>query len=83
MDFVLGLPESERFIAIWVVVDRLSLVKKFIPYRDDTDGMKLGELFIQELFRLHGIPDTIVLDRGPHFGSEFWRHVCNMIGIER
>ena len=82
MDFVVGLPESEGYNAIWVVVDRLSKMKHLVPCRDDTDGKKLGEMFIREVFKLHGLPDSIVSDRGPQFASEFWRHVCERLGIE-
>jgi hypothetical protein len=72
MDFVVGLPECKEYNVIWVVLDRLGKMKHSVPYRDDTDGKKLGEMFIREVFKLHGLPDTIVLDRGPQFVSEFW-----------
>jgi transposase InsO family protein len=45
--------------------------------------MILGEMFIWEVFKLHGLPDTIVSDRGPQFASEFWKHVCERLGIEQ
>jgi transposase InsO family protein len=83
MDFVVGLPESKGYNAIWVVVDRLSKMRHLVPCRNDTDGRKSGEMFIREVFKLHGLPDTIVSDRGPQFASEFWRHVCERFGIER
>jgi transposase InsO family protein len=46
------------------------------------DSMKLGELFIREVFKLHGLPDTMESDRGQLLVSEFWRHVCERLGIE-
>jgi hypothetical protein len=76
MDFIVGLPESEGFHAIWVVVDRLIKMRHLVPCTDTVDGKKLGEIFIKEGFRLHGLPETIVSDRGPQFESEFWRHIC-------
>jgi transposase InsO family protein len=83
MDFVVGLPESDGYNAVWVVVDRLSNMKHLVPCRDNTDGKKLGEMFIMEVFKLHGLPDSMVSDRGPQFASEFWRHVCKRLGIVR
>jgi transposase InsO family protein len=58
-------------------------MKHLVPCRDDTDGKKLGEIIIQEVFKLHGLPDTIVSDRGPQFASEFWKHLCERLGIKR
>jgi transposase InsO family protein len=83
MDFVVGLPESEGFNAIWVVVDRLTKMRHLVPCTDTVDGKKLGEMYVKEVFRLHGLPETIVSDRGPQFASEFWRHICDRLGIER
>jgi transposase InsO family protein len=77
MDFVVGLLESEGSNAIWVVVRHL------VPCTDTVDGKRLGEMYVKEVFRLHGLPKTIVLDRGPQFASEFWRHICKRLGIER
>jgi hypothetical protein len=76
MDFIVGLPESEGYNAIWMEVDRLSKIRHLVPCQDDTDGRKLGQMFIQEVFKLHGLPDTIVLDREHQFISEFWNDVC-------
>ena len=39
-------------------------------------------MYVKEVFRLHGLPETIVSDRGPQFASEFWKHVCKRLGIE-
>jgi hypothetical protein len=83
MDFVVGLPESEGFNAIWVVVDRLTKMRHLVPCTDTVDGKKLGEMYVKEIFRLHGLPETIVSDRGPQFASEFWRHICERLGVER
>ena len=58
MDFVVGLLESEGYNAIWVVVDRLSKMKHLVPCWDDTDGKKLGEMFIREVFKLRGATRT-------------------------
>jgi hypothetical protein len=82
MDFVVELPDSDGYNAIWVVVNRVSKMKHLVPSRDDTDGKKLGEMFIWEVFKPHGLPDTIKSDRGQQFTSEFCRHVCERLVIE-
>jgi hypothetical protein len=77
MDFVVGLPESERVDAVWVVVDRLAKMRHFVPCHTTIDGVGLAKLFLREVVRLHGLPKTIVSDRGPQFASTFWGQICN------
>ncbi|CAJ0951492.1 unnamed protein product [Ranitomeya imitator] len=42
----------------------------------------LAALFIKHIYRLHGMPDKIVSDRGPQFASRFWRELCHLLSIE-
>jgi transposase InsO family protein len=83
MDFVTGLPWSQGCDAIWVVVDRLTKERHLIPCRTNVDAAGLADLFIQHVFRLHGLPLTIISDRGPQFASDFWERICVRLGIER
>ncbi|KAL9374753.1 hypothetical protein Peur_031632 [Populus x canadensis] len=73
MDFVTGLPRSqEGYDSIWVIVDRLTKSAHFLPVKITYGYAKLAELFISEIVRLHGVPISIVSDRGPQFTSRFW-----------
>jgi len=83
MDFVGGLRECEGFYAIWVVVDRLSKMRHFVPCHTTIDVLGLAELFLREVIHLHGLLLTIVSDRGPQFASVFWQQVCSRLGIDR
>jgi transposase InsO family protein len=85
MDFVTGLPESgkEKYDAIWVVVDRLTKDRHFVPCHTTVDAESLANLYIQHIFRHHGLPRTIVSDRGPQFAADFWGHLCSRLGIDR
>jgi hypothetical protein len=69
MDFVVGMPECEGFDAVWVVVNRLSKMHHLIPYYTIIDAVGLANRFLREVVYLHGLPKTIVSDRGPQFGS--------------
>ena len=40
-------------------------------------------MFVQHVFRLHGLPDSIVSDRGPQFTSVFWKRLYDRLGIDR
>ena len=78
IDFVVGLPEGKEFDAIWVVVDPLSKMRLFIPCHSSIDALGLTEVV-----HCHGLPLTIVSDRGPQFASLFWQQVCSQLGIDQ
>jgi hypothetical protein len=66
MDFITGLPTSQRgHDSIWVIVDGLTKVAHFIPVKTADHGNRLAELYISRIVSLHGVPKTIVSDRGP------------------
>jgi hypothetical protein len=83
MDFVTGLPECEGYDAIWVVVDRLSKMRHFVPCKTTVDARGLVEMFLKEVVRLHGLPRTIISDRGPQFAGVFWTRLCERLGMDR
>jgi hypothetical protein len=82
MDFVVGLPHSQReHDAIWVIVDRLTKVAHFIPVRENYRVPKLVDLYIEHILRLHGVPRSIVSDRGSQFTTQFWRSLHGSLGM--
>lgn len=82
MDFKTNLPKARGqnggYDAIMIVIDRLSKQAHFVPVHMAMDAKKLAEVFIREVWRLHGTPETIVCDRDRRFLSAFWRefHRC-------
>ena len=73
MDFVVGLPViGRKHDSVWVVVDRLTKSADFLLVRIDYSLDKLTELYIREIFRLHGIPISIISDKDLSFTSRFW-----------
>ena len=70
MDFVGPLPMTARQVdAILVVVDRLSKMAHVLPCRSDMTGPEVAELFVNRVWALHGLPVSVVTDRGPTFPS--------------
>ena len=74
MDFVVGLQKTlGKFDSIWVIVDRLTKSAHFILVKVTYNAEKLAKLYISEIVRLHGVPLSIISDRGTQFTSKFWR----------
>ena len=81
MDFVVGLPKTlGKFDSIWVIVDRLTKSTYFIPVKVTYNAEKLAKLYISEIVRLHGVPLSIISDRGTQFTSTFWRTLHTELG---
>jgi len=83
MDFVVGLPKTlGKFDSIWVVVDRLTKSAHFIPVRIDYNAEQLAKVYVKEIVRLHGVPLSIISDRGTQFTSKFWRKLHDELGTQ-
>ena len=81
MDFVVGLPTTlGGYDSIWVVVDRLTKSAHFISVRVKYTAEKLAELYICQIVRLHGVPISIISDRGSLFSSLFWKAFQHGLG---
>jgi len=73
MDFVEGLPPSGSANALLVVVDKLSKFAHFIPLRHPFTAATVACLFMDHIYRLHGMLLAIISDRDRIFTSAFWK----------
>ena len=65
MDFMISLPPSRcHHDSIWVVVDRLTKSTQLLPVHTSYTAEDYARLYIRELVRLHGVPLSIISDRG-------------------
>jgi len=72
MEFITGLPKSKKNNdSIMVVVDKLSKSAHFIPVQSTYRAAQIENVFMQNIFKLHGMPKTIISDRDVKFTSVF------------
>ena len=82
MDFVVGLPKSQRMNVVVVVVDRLTKYVHFMGLSHPYSTTKVAALFTQHVLKLHGIPNSIVPDRNPIFTTKFWAEFFKLQGVQ-
>jgi hypothetical protein len=81
MDFITGLPCTlHGYNSIWVIVDRLTKSAHFFPMKNDYTVERYAEIYLTKVVCLHGVPKTIVSDRGPQFTAHFWESLHDAIG---
>jgi hypothetical protein len=83
MDFIVGLPRTAKgYDSIWVIIDRLTKIAHFLPVKTYYPVLTYAELYIARILSLHGVPKTIVSDRGPQFVSKFWEELHKSLGTK-
>jgi hypothetical protein len=81
MDFIVGLPRTSRgYNSIWVIMDRLTKSVHFIPVAMTYRVGQYAELYISHIVRYHGIPKTIISDRGSIFIAHFLEQLHECLG---
>lgn len=81
MEFIEGFPKSLGKTVIWVVVDRLTKYAHFIALSHPYSASDITKLFMENIFKLHGMPEDIVSDRDHVFTSKLWQELFLMQGV--
>ena len=82
VDFITKLSVVAGKDAILVVCDQLSKMTHFVATTEGTSAEGLARLFRDNVWKLHGLPESVVLDRRPQFVVELTRELNRMLGIE-
>jgi transposase InsO family protein len=83
MDFIVGLPLTPRkHDSIWVIVDRLTKTAHFIPVLTTYSVERYTEIYVDLIVHLHGVPKTILSNRGTQVVARFWAQVRESLGTK-
>jgi hypothetical protein len=76
LDFITGFPKTQKQNDfIMVVIDKINKSAHFIPIKSTIKAINIAEIFMKEIFRLHGIPKMVISDRDVKFTSAFWKEL--------
>ena len=75
IDFVGELPESEGFNAILVVTDRFTKVQHYIPAEATWTAEDVAASYINDIWKLYGLPRHITSNCGQQFASKFLKEL--------
>jgi hypothetical protein len=78
LDFIEGLPKSNGFDTILVVVDKFTKYAHFIPLSHPFAALQVAQAYMDHIYKLHGLPDSLVFDRDRIFTSAIWRELFKL-----
>lgn len=82
MDFIEGLLPSSGNHCIMIVIDRLSKNVHFLALSHPYTAIEVAQAYLDNIFKLHGLPKHIVSDRDPTFLSEVWKELFRVHGVD-
>ena len=82
VDFIMKLLLVAKKDVVLVVCNRLSKIIHFVATTKEITVEKLTRLFRDNIWKLYGLPESVVLDRGPQFATELTKKLNYMFGIE-
>ena len=82
VDFIMKLPLVTGKDVILVVCDRLSKMACFVAMIEEIIAERLARLFQDNVWKLHGLLESIISNRGPQFAAELMKELNKMLGIK-
>jgi transposase InsO family protein len=69
--------------AVLTFVDRLTKMVHLVPCTSNIDAVETANLFVKHIYKQHGMPSSILTDRGTQFTSKFFVQCCNLLGVKQ
>lgn len=83
MDFIEGLPKSEGKEVILVVIDRLRKYAHLLALSHPFTAIKVAQMYMSHVYKLHGFPKSIVFDRDKIFIGQLWSELMKAHGVQQ
>ena len=80
-DFIMKLPLAQGYDSILVVCNRMTKMAHFVPTTERTSAEGVARLFWDNVWKLHGLPESIIIDRRVQFVAEMIKELNCMLGI--
>lgn len=78
LDFIEGLPKSNKFDTILVIVDKFSKYGHFVPLKHPFTAQTVAQAFLDNVYYRHGLPQVLISDRDKIFISSFWQNLFKL-----
>jgi len=82
VDFIVELPQSAGHDSIMVVIDSVTKRAHFVSTVTTISATRAAHLFLNHVWKHHGLPRNVVSDRGPQFIAEFTRELYRLLRIK-
>jgi len=81
-DFITKLPLAQGYNSILVVYDRITKMAHFVPTMEKTLMEGVARLFRDNVWKLHSLPESIIIDRGVQFAVGMMKELNQILGID-
>ena len=82
VDFITKLLLAQEYDSILVVCNRMTKMVHFMSTMEKTSVEGIARLFQNNIWKLHGLPESIITDRGVQFAAEMMKELNQMLGID-
>lgn len=82
LDFIEGLPSSNRYNVIMVVVDKFTKYAHFIPLAHPFTALQVAQVYMDHIYKLHGLPQALISDRDRIFTSSVWQNLFKLFDTQ-
>ena len=83
IDIIGPLPKSNGMDTIVVIVDRFTKIIRLKATMTNVSLEGIAKIYMDDIWKLHGIPRKILSNRGPQFASKFMEEFIKALGTKR
>jgi transposase InsO family protein len=82
MDFIKGLPQSGNANYIMVIMDKFTKFAHFLALKHPYTTASVAKMFLDNVYKIHGMPASIVSDRDRVFTNKFWKELFCLAKVQ-